>query len=144
MGLASPKRETDVQPTIHGLLFDQALAKNLAITPEFPISGGLLDFLVTGILDSGEMAHVCVELKNAHSSDRRNGLLNQLPAYMKGKGSDFGIYCVLYYRGADFDEPKNLSPKDIASELNILRARNGLPNIRVIILDLDQKLSPSK
>ena len=45
-----PKRETDIHPTIHALLFDIALAKNLQISPEYPIAGGRLDFLVSVLM----------------------------------------------------------------------------------------------
>ena len=101
-----PKRERDIHPTIHGLLFDIAIAKNFLITPEYPIAGGQLDFLMSGTLSMGEIVSTCVEFKHAHSDDLLDGLVKQLPAYMKAKGCDFGVYCVMYFRGKYFAKPE--------------------------------------
>jgi|GEM_PF-1506014 len=139
-----PKHETDIHPTIHALLFDIALAKNLQISPEYPIAGGQLDFLVTGVLDTGQMVSVCIEFKHAHSKDLLNGLLKQLPAYMHAKGCNFGLYCVMYFKGVDFVEPKDYSLNQLEILLDGNRISQGLSNIRIIILNLTHKKPPSK
>jgi hypothetical protein len=140
----SPKRETDIHPTLHGLVFDIAIAKNLLVTPEHPIGGGKLDFLVTGLLTNGRPVPVCIEFKHAHSDDRINGLLKQLPAYMRSKGSEFGVYCVMYFRGEHFSEPKDLSVTDLELELAVHQREAGLGNIRILTLDMSHQASPSK
>jgi len=140
----SPKRETDIHPTIHALLFDIALAKNLQIAPEYPVAGGRLDFLVSGVLDAGQIANVCIEFKHAHSKDLLHGLLRQLPDYMRAKGCNFGLYCVMYFKGEDFEEPKDNDYNQLEVVLNGEKISAGLSNIRIIILDFSHKKTPSK
>jgi hypothetical protein len=139
-----PKREIDIHPTIHALLFDIALAKNLQITPEYPIAGGQLDFLVSGTLKNGSTVNACIEFKHAHSKDLLHGLLNQLPAYMQAKGCDLGLYCVMYFKGEDFPEPKHLDLNELEILLpgKILSA--GHSNIRNIILNFSHEKTPSQ
>ena len=139
-----PKHETDIHPTIHGFLFDIAIAKNFLINPEYQIAGGKLDFLISGTLSTYETVNACVEFKHAHSKDYLQGLLKQLPAYMKSKGCDFGIYCVLYFRGRHFPEPTEFDKDKLGLFLEIERRRAGLSNVRVIILDLSHHTPPSK
>src|SRR3990170_1215925 len=139
-----PKRETDIHPTIHALLFDIAIAKNMQISPEYPISGGRLDFLISGPLSTGELAHVCVEFKHAHSDDLVHGLTKQLPAYMQAKGCSFGIYCVMYFRGPYFEEPKEQDAPNLLMHLRGEAAQAGLENIRLLLLDFSHSRTPSR
>ena len=83
--LQRPKSEPDVQPAIHGLLFDICLAKNILVSREYIIGGGELDFLFSGQLSTGEPAAVCVEFKHAHSADLESGLLSQLSYRSHGR-----------------------------------------------------------
>ncbi len=140
----SPKKETDIHPTIHGLLSDIALAKNFQIAREFHIAGGQLDFLISGSLRTGKVVSVCVEFKHAHSTDLKHGLTVQLPAYMKAKASDFGIYCVMYFKGIHFSEPAGYDYGKLQVELSILANSKGLSNIRIIVFDFSYPISPSK
>ena len=141
-----PKRETDIHPTIHSLLFHIALAKNLEISREYPIAGGRLDFLVSGPLISGGSGSVCLEFKHAHSGENEllHGLLKQLPAYMTAKGSDFGIYCVMYFKGMFFEEPGAYDSKQLRLMLEKKQREVGLANIRTLVMDLSGRPSPSK
>jgi hypothetical protein len=138
-----PKREIDIHPTIRGLLFEIVLAKNIQIYPEYPIAGGQLDFLVSGNLNDGSAVNACIEFKHAHSRDLLHGLLNQLPAYMRAKGCNFGLYCVMYFKGEDFDEPK-YDYNQLEILLNGEKVSAGLSNIRIIIFDFSHKKPPSK
>ena len=139
-----PKRETDIHPTIHGLLFDVALAKNLEIVPEYPVAGGRLDFLMSGVLKTGKIVSVCVEFKLAHSgSDLLHGLLKQLPAYMQAKGSDYGIYCVMFFKGQYFDQPVEYDKSSLQFLLHKERIVAGHTNIRELILDFSYTKPPS-
>lgn len=141
----SPKREPDIHPTVHSLLYYIAIAKGFEITPEYQIAGGRLDFLVTGCLSNGSQANVCIEFKLAHSADLIDGLLKQLPAYMKVKGCNFGIFSVMYFKGKHFDEPKEYDDShSLRIDLEILRRKTGLSNIRTIILDAGYKTPPSR
>jgi len=139
-----PKRETDILPIIHGLLHDIALAKNFQIYPEYQIASGRLDFLISGQLKTGETVNVCAEFKHAHSPDLENGLLNQLPTYMRAKGCDFGLYCVMFFKGPYFTEPKNFDLKNIDLFLNGLANSAGLSNIRILVFDFSHPKPPSQ
>jgi hypothetical protein len=139
-----PKREADIHPTIHSLLFYIAIAKKLEITPEYSIAGGRLDFLVSGPLVNGAIANVCIEFKHAHSDDLENGLLKQLPTYMRAKGCSFGIFCVLYFKGQYFEDPKGYDAHSLRINLEVLRRKAGLDNIRTLILDVGHQIPPSR
>jgi hypothetical protein len=139
-----PKKEQDILPIIHGLLFDIGLAKNLQISPEYQIGGGRLDFLISGYLKTREIVNVCVEFKHAHSPDLESGLLKQLPAYMRAKGCNFGLYCVMFFKGPYFTEPKKYDLQNIDLFLNRLASSAGLSNIRVLIFDFSHPKPPSQ
>lgn len=141
-----PKRETDIHPIIQSLLYDIALAKNLHIIPEYHIRGGQLDFLITGTLKDYKTANVCVEFKHAHSDDLLHGLIKQLPEYMRFRGADYGLYCVLYFKGEFFEEPQKY---DDADKLQIYLEDEAMKagisnNVRILIFNLSHQKSPSK
>ena len=140
----TPKRETEIHPTIHALLFDIAIAQNFEVSPEHQIGGGQLDFLFTAPLTSGKTVPVCVEFKHAHSQDLFHGLREQLPAYMRAKGSDFGIYCVTYFKGRDFGKPEQYDKHTLQMALELARRSAGLDRIAIRIFDLSRPESPSK
>ncbi len=135
-----PKRETDIHTIIHGLLHDLALIKSLNIYHETSLANGKLDFLITGELTNGGKVNICIEFKNAHSRDLNTGLTKQLPTYMRIKGTDYGIYCVLDFRGNDFREPKI---DNLPLHLHLLAIQNGISNIKRIIFEMQAISSPS-
>lgn len=139
-----PKREPDIQPTIRALLFQISVAKNFEIVPEYPISSGNLDFLITAPLSTGGLANTCVEFKLAHSDDLLHGLLHQLPTYMKAKACEFGIYPVLYFKGKYFDEPASHDPHSLRLLLEKERRKAGLRGIRTMVLNVGHMRTPSK
>ena len=139
-----PKREVDIHPTIHNLLFYIAIAKNLEVVREYPIAGGQLDFLISAPLANGSTAHACVEFKYAHSNDIVHGLLKQLPAYMKAKGCDFGVYCIPYFKGPHFQEPHDYDSIGLRMLLEREKRAAGLRNIRTLVFDFSRPRSPSK
>lgn len=139
-----PKKEPDIHPIIHGLIFDIAIAKNFEISPEFQIGCGKLDFLISGHLKTGETVNVCAEFKHAHSLDLEDGILKQLPEYMRVKGCDFGLYCVFFFKGEYFTEPKKFHLKTIDFHLYKLATSAGLYNIRTLTLNCDYPKPPSQ
>jgi hypothetical protein len=139
-----PRREPEILPIIHCLLFDIATAKNFEVSPEYQIGGGRLDFLISGHLRTGEFANVCVEFKHAHGSDLKDGLLKQLPAYMRAKGCDFGLYCVMFFKGPHFMEPRGYDLRNINLFLSGLANSAGLSNIRILIFDFSPPKPPSQ
>ena len=128
-----PKKEPDIVSIIHGLLCDVATAKNFEITPQYPLGEGELDFLISGRLKTGEVVNVCVEFKHAHSRKLRDGLLKQLPTYTKNRGCDFGIYCVTFFKGTYFEEPKKYTIETLNSYLDSLWGPAELSNIRILV-----------
>lgn len=147
----SPKRETDVHPTIR-LLFDNLeIIKNFQIIPEYPTGNGRLDFLITAPLKDGATGKVCVEFKNAHSNDLATGLMVQLPEYMDTTRTDSAIYAVL-----DYHAPHNFKSEAFKIEnfpgkidslemaLNIGASETGRKFIRYIILPVGPTVPPSK
>ncbi len=139
-----PKREPDIVALVHGLLFDVATAKHFEVSPQYPLGGGELDFLISGHLKTGETANVCVEFKHAHSNRLRHGLLKQLPEYMQTKGSDFGIYCIMFFKGKYFDKPKKYDVEGLDFYLKNLASSAGLSNIRILVFDLSYPKPPSQ
>ena len=139
-----PKHETDIHLMIHALLFDIGIAKNLEIARDYTVGGGKLDFLISGPLRTGEMLRVGVEFKHAHSDDLSDGLLKQLPAYMKAKGCVFGVYCVLYFKGRHFTEPRKYDRWSLVPFLQKQAISAGLTKVRVLLLDLSHPEPPSR
>jgi hypothetical protein len=150
----TPKKETDVHPTLNLLLYDLDLVRGLQVVPEYDAGSGRLDFLISGWSEAdSRMVHVCVEFKLAHSRDLAAGLLKQLPAYMQQRQTDFGIFGVVDF-GSEFPydvkqfgvieefEFDAETPLDLA--LEIARNSTGLPNVRKVIFDVSHQVSPSK
>jgi hypothetical protein len=138
-----PKRETHIHPTVEALLWEVAIAKSLDILREPTIGGGDLDFLISGQVARSGSVPVCVEFKHGHNDRLFHGLEKQLPAYMDAKASAFGIYCVLWFRGPEFERPQSFTKAELLTELK-RRAITLGRNIRVQILDLSRPPSPSK
>ena len=94
-----PKDEPKLTEILHVLLVDLEVTKNLQIEPERKSGEGRIDFLFIGRLESGELVEVCVEFKKAHSADLMHGFTVQLPAYMRNRNTEFGIYATLHFGG---------------------------------------------
>ena len=101
--------------------------------------------MISGHLKSGENVNVCVEFKHAHNTDLKDGLLKQLPAYMRVKGCNFGLYCVMWFKDSNFTKPKKYD--DITGlDLFLDRLANsaGFSNIRTLIFDFAHPTPPSQ
>lgn len=142
-----PKRETEIHPTIHCLLSDQALISSFEVIPEFHSGIGDLDFLIIGKLDDGQSSKLCIEFKNAHSDDLFHGITKQLPEYMGNCKSTYGVYCVLNYNGEWFKNKSFKNDTDLWIQLSS-RTMSVLDpiqdQIRTIILNLSKPKSASK
>ena len=58
---------------------------------------------------------------------------------------EFGIYCVLWFKGTDFLGPKDISsPDDLVHNLSLVTRNEGLPNIRILPFDLSYPEMPSR
>jgi len=102
----SPKKETDLHGVIHALLSDQFFLASIEVIPEAISSAGHLDFLFIGCIKRLGMLKVCAEFKLAHSKDLYQGIEFQLPAYMSAHGTENGAYCIIDFRGKEFESPK--------------------------------------
>ncbi|MDB9468144.1 hypothetical protein [Dolichospermum circinale] len=131
-----PKREPDIHPTIHALLYDQMMMGGIKIFSERQTGVGNLDFSFVGTVQGRGICEVFAEFKLAHSKDIDHGLEQQLPNYMNNKGIRYGAYCVLWFKCEWFDEPKNLSLVDLENDLISRLPRINMPGIRIFIYDL--------
>lgn len=137
-----PKLEIHCHPTIHGLLHDFCVQKNLTLTREDIVGNGSVDFTFSGILRNRNRVTACVEFKNAHSTDLEHGLISQLPDYLRRKSTDIGFYCVLWYGVEQFRSPPQSKEHFRAHLIGILRDQ-GLSNIALEIVDLSPQQKPS-
>ena len=129
------------------MLSDQAILSSFEIILEFKTGVGSLDFLLIGRLKNGSSTKICIEFKNAHSSDIIHGLTNQLPDYMKNCWSKYGVYAVLYFKGDWFDKPSYKDDTELFVKLQSEKQITGDPiqeNIRIIFLSVSKPKSASK
>jgi hypothetical protein len=82
--------------------------------------------------------------KKPSGEDLFHGLVEQLPAYMRAKGSDFGIYCVTYFKRRDFNKPERYDMHTLELALEVARRASGLQSITIRIFDLSRRRSPSQ
>ena len=154
------KREPLITRHIESRIRDITLQNNIDIAREIQIGNSKLDLLFSAPLKNGDTVKVCVEVKEAHSGeDLAHGLSIQLPEYMRRIGTDFGIYCVLYF-GKDYQHQVNPFRKLIYTpdfdsniqlyqnnlEILLNNALSSLPfkNIVAIVLDVSHRPSASK
>ena len=137
-----PKKESELLHLILGLLYDIAIAKNLDLTIENRTYESDLEFLFIGSLKNGERKSICVEFNLAHSKDLDHGIGVKLPEYMKSKACDFGIYCVLNFKGKSFIEPAQYKTDfDLQIHLHKLKPEGFEMKIKSIILDFSKPQS---
>ncbi len=136
-----PKLERDTQPIIYNQLRYVAEIKGIRIIREGIAAEGSLDFAFIYLKNNIPMT-VCVELKMAHHKELEHGINTQLPLYIKDIGSKEGIFLVLWYKSATFDQPKSFdTPSKLQNHL-----REQVPegyNIQILVVDCTKKLSPS-
>lgn len=138
-----PKREPDIHPIIHSLLHDQMLMGSIRVFPERQTGVGNLDFSFVGAVQGRGTCEVFAEFKLAHSKDVYHGLEQQLPDYIRNKGIRYSAYCVLWFKGEWFDEPKNLSCADLEKKLIARLPNTNLPGIRVFVFDFGKGATAS-
>ena len=109
--------------------------------PETALAGGRVDILFTGTLNDGRSVRVCVEIKCAHNDEAEHGFATQLPAYMRAKGTDLGIYVVLWFRGKHFDEP---ACSQFELSLRLMKASDRVPPLPILFIDASFRPPPSQ
>lgn len=140
-----PKKEPLIQPMIKGLIATELYILGIDVYRENVTPVGDVDFTVVGAVDNIGVANMCIELKNAHSSNIENGLLKQLPDYMRSQNAQYGAYCVLNYNLENGDNAKRTELVD-GLALKQFRSKDALvrSNIRVFIIDLDRNIVAQK
>lgn len=142
----SPKKETDIHPTIHCIISDIMFTSSIDVIPEYQTAVGDVDFAFLGQVEGSGMCKLFSEFKLAHSSDIFSGLTKQLPAYMRRNGLKYGAYCVLSFKGQWFDKPSyTLEELDFQLKLRLKESSEPLhKGIRVFTYDLSKPVSASK
>jgi hypothetical protein len=132
-----PKLEIHNHNTLSGLIKDECLMKGLDVNQEPKAGSGNVDFCISGYIRSVGIRNICIEVKNAHAIDLEEGLIEQLPYYMRHKGADFGTYLVLWYKGKFFDKPDYKDYHLMEDRLHLIRNAKGYSKtIRIITLNL--------
>ena len=164
-GTPTPKRETDIHPTLDLLFADWALLHSVEVIRENLTGVGSLDFCFVGFVSDVGRVPLCVEVKKAHAKDIVHGLEVQLPLYMESKRAQYGAYLVFWFKGDWFDKPTLTDIQNISSAWiedsdklptqanleNLEFALNGitlsnpkLQNIRAFIIDASKPIMASK
>jgi hypothetical protein len=118
----TPKREKDILPAIQCLLSDYSITSGIQVIPEMTTAAGRVDFCFVGHI-RGQGAHtVCAEFKCAHSDELFRGVEFQLPSYLESLRTMDGTYCILDFRGRDFDQP-TLPTSELHRQLTIAAER---------------------
>ena len=140
--LFGPLTETKIQPYIFGQLTNLFDFMGIKINREVKSGNGSIDFLVSYTTTENRLILTCVELKLAHSGNVESGILKQLPAYMKSQRCTNGIYLVLWFKGKNFDKPKNY---ETMYDLNLaLNELNIDPHMLIMSIDCSKPIEPSK
>lgn len=141
----TPKKETLAQPLIKTIIDTDLYLRGIDIFRENTTPAGDIDFTVVGSVCGTGIVNMCIELKNAHSEYLENGLINQLPDYMRSQNSQYGVYCVLNYNihGGDIIERSELIQKlnmlQLSSQDDLVKTK-----IRIFIVDLDKNIVAKK
>lgn len=138
-----PKNETEVQPLIHSLLSDQMFLSSIEVIPEYKSGVGSLDFLFIGQVKDLGSVYFCAEFKRGHSNKLKEGLTNQLPAYMIEKNAEYGAYCILNYYGDWLPPSKKMD--EVEFDLNNEQLKDPrLEKIRIFNFKLAKPPTASK
>lgn len=138
-----PKDEVEIQPYICNTLDSLCRVKGINLSREVKEGNGNVDILFSYTNKLNEILKVCVEIKKAHHQDVESAIKNQLPVYLRSADTTSGIYLVIWYKGAQFIEPRKYESEDELSSL-IEKNNPDRRNITVKILNCSKQISPSK
>jgi hypothetical protein len=142
-----PKKETLAQPLVKMIIDTELYLRGIDVFRENVTPSGDVDFTVVASVKTFGVANMCIELKNAHSDYLENGLLNQLPDYMRSQNSQYGAYCVLNYN-VEKSDGCNISRPALIEKLNLWKVASSddlvKTKIRIFVIDLDTDIISSK
>jgi hypothetical protein len=141
-----PITEPQMQPYILGHLKILYEYMGIQISRECVSANGQIDFLVTFSNSKNDLLRVCVELKLAHNAKLDDGIINQLPRYMRAERAKQGVFLVLWFKCQKapfvFNNPSAYNSleqlKDKLISINTDR------NISIVTIDCSKPISPSK
>ena len=138
-----PVIETRAHPLINSYLRTIFEIKGVRVSREVRTANGAVDFFCSSRTEREDNLRVCVEVKNAHGSGLREGITQQLPAYMNAEQTRHGIYVVLWYKGETWSEPTKY--KDINELTDSLKAVQPAEYmIDILVIDCTRPTSPSE
>ena len=141
----TPKKESLAQPLMKAFIDTELYLRGIDIFRENSTLSGDIDFTVVGSVKNIGVVNMSIELKNAHSDKLGNGLLNQLPDYMRSQNSQYGAYCVLNY---NINKETNVERADLIAKLNLMQIKSNddlvRTKIRVFVIDLDKDIVAAK
>jgi hypothetical protein len=141
-----PITEPQMQPYILGHLKIFYEHMGIQISRECVTANGQIDFLVTFSNSKKDLLRVCVELKLAHNTKLDDGIIKQLPIYMRSLSTKQGVFLVLWFKctKAPFvfnNPPAYDSLEQLEDKLTLI---NTDRNISIITIDCSKPTSPSK
>lgn len=136
--IETPKKENEIQPFIKTILKPYCDNIGIKIHRESSVSNGRIDMTFTYF-----NYNICLEVKKAHHNDVLKAVNTQLPEYMRGEETDFGIYLILWYKSnKGFEEPKTY--KKVGDLISDIVIENKDYKINIIGIDCSKPISPSK
>jgi hypothetical protein len=124
------------------------MMSSIDVVPEYTTGAGRLDFMLIANVKNVGLGKICMEVKSAHSSDLVDGLIGQLPTYMKNKNVNLGIYVVLWYGARLKPSTHDASIIDLnvrlTSEMSRHFSQEVCKRIRVFVVDLTKPKSASR
>ncbi|MFH1654910.1 MAG: hypothetical protein ABIE74_12790 [Pseudomonadota bacterium] len=141
----TPKEEPQVVATLVAFLKSSAELAGIKISVENKTGRGDLDVKFSANIKGIGIKSVHCEFKHAHSEKLDHGFVKQLPTYMLSERVQYGIYCVLWFKGKKFNNPKHYN--NVTEIVSTLRqkattlglAEEWLDRIRVMGVDLSLK-----
>lgn len=140
-----PKKEVLAQPLIKAIIDTELFIRGIDVFRENTTPAGDIDFTVVGSVTGIGIVNMCIELKNAHSQYLENGLINQLPDYMRSQNSQYGAYLVLNY---NTENGNNIQRSELIQKLSLwqMTSNDNLvqTKIRTFVIDLDKEIVANK
>ena len=138
-----PVNEVKAQPLILNSMKPITEVKGIQMSREVYAANGSLDFHCSYTTSKGKLLKTCIELKRAQHPDIAHGISYQLPQYIKAEGQGYGVFLVLWFKGAHFNTPLKYESShklDVELKKHIPRGFR----IEIVIIDCSEKDSPSK
>lgn len=142
----SPKKEIDIQPTLHTLLQMALEPFGVHVIRESDEGSGLLDFRFSSTSQDAQLLSVAAEFKLAHHKEIKAGITKQLPRYMESIPTSHGIFVLMWFRDKDgkyFFEPQHHTLEETRLFLEELASKPIGPSQKISSRVIDFSIRPS-